>query len=311
MPKKKIAFVVTSFFCLLFFVYMLFPYSLVKDVIVGEIQTYLNDANTGITVRSGPISSYWFTGIRIQNFEISDRENPRYLIKFDDITLRLSVLPLLWGDVTITSHIHLGQGKSSAETTLSLWQLLNQKAQIIRVLVTFQRFPLDTLFSQGIQLLKESDSPSLSLLTPVFENTIMGGFLNGDIQYRARAHKQSKLDLDIYKGFLDLQNETLEIPKQNFSKAHLGLTYQDGLWTIQPNTALLSQNIEMTLQGTLQKEHTQYVLNSNLKAGLSGQLEKNFGFLVPQVLNCASSDMVGGILNVKLTGTTDKIVCHQ
>ena len=52
------------------------------------------------------------------------------------------------------------------------------------------------------------------------------------------------------------------------------------------------------------------ILNLEFLLILSDQIEKNFAFLIPQLLKCPSSSMVDGVMNVKLVGPISQYTCQ-
>lgn len=310
MNYKKIAYIAVTVVMTFLFIYILFPYKLVTEVVVGKIQTYLNQMNTGLKIQADSISGYWLTGVQAKNLQISNQEQPNKTLTIDNLTARMSVLPLFIGRINVNTNIEIDDGFGEIFVSLSLIDLISQKLNIKSIQAEFDDFKLDNIFSQLLYVLKNNDDPNFSLIVPIISDSSIGGFLNGDLNYKSKAHYASNLNLQIKKAFLDINNETLGIPKQNFKTANIDVTLKDSIVTISKNTAFSTQNISFSANGMIDKTKKQN-LNIKLNISLSGPIEKNFGFLLPQLLKCPSSSMIGGIMNVQLTGTADKLSCIQ
>ncbi|MES2614742.1 MAG: type II secretion system protein GspN [Bdellovibrionota bacterium] len=314
MTKKNLLYAAMSLVLTIFFIYIFFPFSLLKEVGISKLQVYLNQTNMGLNIEAQSLSSYWFTGVKIKNIQITNPHQEKSSLKIDEVTVRVSVLPILLGKINVNSDVKIANGDASLFVSLSLLDLISNKTNIKKASADFDNFKLDEIFKQFINIIKHSNNPSLSMLIPLIANSSVGGFLNGSVYYRSGENNTSFANLKIKNAYLDLQNATLDIPKQIFTTANVDMQYEPPTLTIKKDTAFTAQNMSFSAIGNIQNLNVRGKKSSvNLKLGilLSGQIEKNFAFLLPQLLKCPTSSILGGIMNVNLSGSTDKLECHQ
>lgn len=312
--KKKIFRVFLTIFLTVFFIYIFFPFTLIKEVAVTKIQQVLNSMDLGLVVRVDSLSTYWFTGLQLKGIRIENQNSSKDALEIDSCAIRLSVLPLFMGRINVVSSIKMGQGEGLISASLSLIDLISQKTNIKDIEVDFNQFQIDGFTKQLINVVKNSKDPGLSLLIPIVQNSSLGGYINGHMLYQNKENYVSKINFKLNNAYLDINNETLGIPKQTFSKANIDMDYGDSTLTIKKDTAFIAQNISISPTGTIKTgnmKNSDQNINIKLNLEMSGQIEKNFGFLIPQILKCPSSSLIGGIMKVNLTGSAQKLNCSQ
>ena len=286
---------------------------LIKDLAENKLQQLLNPVSPDLKVSIHSISSYWFTGLKINNIVIQDSNklNDQLIIK--NLTLRISVLPLLIGRISLNSNIEIEKGNFELITSLSIFELVKNKKLILNeVDGDFNEFNLGGIFKIIFSALKHSNHASMSLIKPMLENSSIGGLVNGAFEYKNKKNFNSKIFIKLRNAFIDINNDSLNIPKQTFSNATLSAEYQASNFVINKETSFKAENISFGTFGVVKKDEnnqSQRIFNLKLNLVMSGQVDKNFGFLIPQLLKCPTSSMQGGIMNVRLIGVYPNLNC--
>ena len=313
MLKRRFIYIIFSIFSFSFFFYILFPGVLIKDLAEIKLQQLLRPVSPDLKVTIQSISSYWFTGVKINKIVIQDTNKLNDQLIINHFTLRISVLPLLIGRIGLNSNIQIENGNFEMKTSLSIYELIKHKKFILNeVDGDFNEFNLGGIFKIIISALKHSNDPSMSLIKPMLENSSLGGFVNGAFEYKNKKNFNSKFYIKLRNAFIDINNDSLNIPKQTFSNATLSAEYEDSNFVINKETAFKAENISFGTSGVVKKDENNQsnrIVNLKLNVAMSGQIDKNFGFLIPQLLKCPPSSMEGGLMNVKLIGVFPNLNC--
>jgi type II secretion system protein N len=315
MKRKKIPIYIGAgalFF--IFLLYNLFPYFLLKEVLINEIQVNLQKSQLHFYVDAESLKPYWFTGVEFKNVHLNEVQNSVPPILIDKLNARISVFPLLIGDLKINSTLVQKDGSADLSFSLPLFSALFGTPHLKRAEVHFSKFPIDDLISQMRVSLGNKKDTTTAFLYPVISNATAGGYLNGDVDFiNTGSKKSSKIDLAIENGYLNINNHNLNIPKQNFSAAGVHMTWDGNSLVVQKGSKFVAQNISFDASGSLTSSGADNVplqANLNLNIKLSGEMEKNFGFLLPQILRCPAGVVSGGSMNIQLIGPVNNLVCQ-
>ena len=149
---------------------------------------------------------------------------------------------------------------------------------------------------------------------PIIAKTSVGGYLNGQINFVSdSAQKNAQVQLNFDKLFIRINDSSLNIPEQKFVQSKVELIWNGNMITIGDSTSFMSQEMKIKLKGNVKPTTTSkgstYDLNLFLSLSLGGQIDKNFGFVVPQLLKCPATAVVAGNMNVKINGPLDNFKC--
>jgi hypothetical protein len=173
----------------------------------------------------------------------------------------------------------------------------------------FARFELRPLVSNFMIYFRTSNDPSLQTILP-FLSTEIGGQLNGKIKVDMSSTTDSleklnaDVDLKIQKAYLELKNETLPIPRQDFTDARIKLKLLKKSLDILPETKFAANDVGVNLSGRLSISDLMDVTDMKLNLGLAlrGKLEENFKTLIPVGLRCDPAKFVDGKMDVEISG---------
>jgi type II secretion system protein N len=305
--KKQFLYIIFSLIFLGFSIYSLLPYGIIKERLITTIQISLTDVAPDFKFDIAELSSYWFTGIEFRNVKIQDQKKPEIRFNLDKVTFRVSILPLIFGEIKLTSTIRIDKGDVIAVIIYKLFDGNNNKPVLHSAQLDIADVNVENLLNVILDFVKTKLDVNSSMMMPIIEGTTIGGFLSGTYDYKNEKHYNSKLFLKFKNAFVHIRNESLNIPKQTFSDALISLEFEDGNINIKKETELKAENIALALSGTLKTDlenikRKEIALRLNLF--MSGNVEKNFGFLIPQLLKCPGGIMQGGTMNAKLFGFT-------
>ncbi len=312
MDKKKIIGYVFISFCFLFFlIYQTFPYSIVKENISIDIQKMLNKEKIPLKINIKSLKPYWLTGVELSGVELSNKFDSRGALILDNITIRMSILSLFIGNTTFDINVFQKSGYLSSSISFPLFSLISGDMSFAKAETYFNNFSLDNIFNQLLGVIKSLENPELALVLPIINKTTVGGNLNGIIEYRDKG--SAKINLNLQKGYLNIENAALNIPNQEFSKANVNLNWNGKRILVSKESGFNSQDIKLGADGfidTPEDPNKPWQLNLMLSIVMTGEIEKDFGFLLPQLLNCPSNTIIAGVMKINLLGDSNNLSCQ-
>jgi type II secretion system protein N len=309
--KKIIGYFFIGFCFFLFLIYQTFPYTIVKENIAVEIQNVLNKEKIPLKISIKSFTPYWLTGVEFSGVEVSNKFETQGALVLDNVTARMSLLPLFIGNVTFDINIYQKNGYLSSSISFPLFSLISGNMSFGKANLYFNEFSLDSIFNQLLGVLRSLENPELALVLPIISKTTVGGNLNGIIEYREKG--PAKINLSLLKGFLNIENNALNIPIQEFSKVILNLNWNGKRILVSKDSGLDSEDIKLGADGyidTPADPNKPWQLNLLLNIVMTGQIEKDFGFLLPQLLNCPSNSILAGVMKINLMGDSNNLSCQ-
>lgn len=311
--KASLKFLLFAFF-LLFILYFFFPYAVVKNYLESQIQAIFIQNNILIDLKIKSSRPYWLTGMQFKNISIQNMyDNKRIPFKISKLTVRVSILPLLIGRISVNMNIQQqNTGNSHVFISLPLWSIFDlENLKKYEIETEFKQFDVRGLTDQALGMVQSSATPTLALITPVIAVTSFGGYLNGAFKFQANDNARTGFsDITFNQFYFFVNDPSLNIPKQNFKQGRLFLDWDQNTINIEDQTVFESENFYLKPKGTVKTAGKTSILDLGLLLILSGSIEKNFGFLIPQLLKCPSGSMIDGVMNVKLIGALSQYQCE-
>ena len=121
--KKILLYISASALFFIFLLYNLFPYFLLKEVLINEIQVNLQKSQLHFYVDAESLKPYWFTGVEFKNVHLNEVQNSVPPILIDKLNARISVFPLLIGDLKINSTLVQKDGSADLSFSLPLFSV--------------------------------------------------------------------------------------------------------------------------------------------------------------------------------------------
>ncbi|APJ03001.1 type II secretion system protein GspN [Silvanigrella aquatica] len=309
--KKIIGYTLAGFCLLLFLIYHTFPYHLVKENLVSEIQKNLNKENIPIKLTVKSLRPHWLSGIKLSGVEVNDKFELKDSLKLDEIIIDISLLSLIIGNLTVDVDIYQNEGHAFTSISFPIFPLISGNPKFKEVNIEFKKFSLDSIFTQLLTIVKANEKPEMALILPIISKTTLGGSLNGFIDLYNKG--PAKINLKLVNGYLNIQNEALNIPLQNFSKANIALNWDGKKIILEKETGLDSQDMKFAADGfidTPEDPNKSWQINLALNVTMNGAIEKDFGFLIPQLLNCPANSVVAGVMKINLVGQANNLSCQ-
>lgn len=315
-PKRRnkaarIAFLVgLGFVSFFIFVYLTFPYGVLKEVATTKINEALQASGQPISIRVGALHPYWFTGIELNNVVVSNATDANATLKLGEVTTRLNILPLFLGRIGVSGRATQAGGSLEFDAKIPIMSIIQGNPNPRTVEVSFKNFSLDALFNHGLAIPRASKDPAMMLIQPILMKTSAGGSLSGDIAFENIDKMTGVVDLTVANLFLNISDETLQIPQQNFSAAEIDLKYQNNA-LVFTDTKFEAPDIGIAVSGNITiPELPNAVSEANLDMTLNmhGQIEKSLGMIVPNIMRC--KPLVDGKLEAKLQGPLTNMTCQ-
>lgn len=299
---------ILSFFL---FLYLTFPYGVLKEVLSMKITEGLQQSGFPIQVRIGSLKPHWFTGAQLGNVVVTNMTDKSAVLKLGEATARLNVLPLLIGRISVDTRITQAGGSLEANAVIPIGGLLKGAPNVRTVNVEFKSFALEPLFNHMLAIPRASKDPAMVLVQPILQKTTAGGALSGLVVFENTDKMHGTINLSLKNMFLLINDETLKIPQQNFSVAKIDLKYQNNTLTFGEATKLEAPDIGIGLKGNItfpEMPNSQAQANLDFKLSMHGQVEKSLGMIVPNLMRCRP--LTNGVLEAKLQGPLTSMACQ-
>jgi type II secretion system protein N len=288
----------------------------VKEVLIGKVNDTFMQNSIRLRLTVGNFKLKLPLGLSFEDIQLTNVNDPSAVLKLGKATVSLSSLSLFVGKLSTHIRVEQSGGNFELETSHSISDLIalgnSRRAVSIpkgTIDLDFARFELRPLVSNFMIYFRTSNDPSLQTILP-FLSTEIGGQLNGKIKVDMSSTTDSleklnaDVDLKIQKAYLELKNETLPIPRQDFTDARIKLKLLKKSLDILPETKFAANDVGVNLSGRLSISDLMDVTDMKLNLGLAlrGKLEENFKTLIPVGLRCDPAKFVDGKMDVEISG---------
>ena len=282
----------------LIFLFMTFPYEVLKETVAAELSQ-----STGFAIRIGELSARLPLGLRAENVKI-ERQGGGGGATIKSIDASVSILRALFG--TLRTQIRVGAGSGFLEGSLDfgLFDVVGGQLMPRRVEVDAKAFPLDDFVT--FALAAAANSPTANpMVAPLLSAVGLSAQLNAvvDLKIDAKNPVEStgSADISLQKAVLKLSHPSLGLPDQNFKKAVIKAKFEGGNLVFDPNSGIVSDELELQLNGRvlLKPQMALSQLDVNMILKLNKGLKDKFGFVIDAVVGSATSE---GQLTMQLRG---------
>ena len=298
----------------LLFLYLTFPYGVIKEVAVSQIAEVLRSAGYPVRVSIGSLRPYWFTGIQLKDVKVVNSTDSAASLSLGEVTFRLNVLPLLWGTAKIEGKITQAGGSVELSADVPLLAAAKGISSPSDAQVKFKSFALDPFINHILAVAKGSKDPAMVLVLPLLATTTVGGALNGDIQLENSdvshfSKAKGSVKLKIQNAFFHINDNTLKIPRQEFKDANIELGFENNAVLVK-DVKLKAEDIGIVLAGRVALPEiagNPPLAELDMELSMHGEIDKNLGFIVPNMMRC--KPLTAGELKAKLSGPISQISC--
>lgn len=281
----------------LFFVFMTFPYSVLKESVVSQISE-----QTGLNIRIQEFGPAIPLGFYAEKVAVTPAQGGPTL-QFEKARVSLSIFRLFIGDLAVNVQLATAnKGTLNSQASWKIWKVITGRlGNPRRLILEANRFDLGNSMDF---LLKYSAQQANDLIKGVLNQMSLTGILNGDMQLVMASddpiQSSGEVNLEILNGVLDLNDPNLNIPAQNFSKALIRANLKGGRFVLDNSSGLAAEEISIALNGSANLRHPldRSILDIDINLQLQGTLKDNFGFLL-SMMGSGSDESA----NYKLTGT--------
>lgn len=271
---------------LLFFVYLTFPYSVLKEALTAKIAK-----ETGLDVRIEELEPALPLGFEAKNIRVAAiAGGPAMHLQSAEI--KISLLNLLIGRLGINADLESKNGGTLyVGARLGLFALIfDQNFIPRRVMVEADKFAVGSIVS--FLLSKAATSPTANpMFTGILTQIGLDGNLHGevdlDINTSNLAQSSGFIDLQLKDAKLRIDDPSLNLADQNFSKALVKAELNNGAMKINKNSGFHTQELVVDLGGnmSLKPQLDRSTMDVDVSLKLDEGLKEQFGFLL---------DMAGG-----------------
>lgn len=299
-PKIIIGMMVLFVFSFLFFLYMSFPYGVLKEAISSQIQLA-----TGITVRMESLGPAFPFGFSAEDVEVYKGQSARVKVKSVKARVSIFQLFLMRLGVSIDAEDTKG-GDLSVGVGYGFLDLISGNAGLpSHISLSASRFSLDSLASFGIQTAVDSGVGG-AIAGPLIAKLGLKGNLTGkaDVSLNGKSPSQSSgsVKISLVDSVLVLSDPSLNFPDQSFKTAQISASLAGGSLNIDPATRLTTADLDVGVDGKVALRASMPSSDLSLKAflKLQGLLGEQYGMLVDGLSNGMSKN---GSMNLQITGT--------
>lgn len=297
--KKISGYIVLFIFFFFIFLYFTFPYDILKESVSQEVSKM-----TGYTVSIGELNPAFPFGLEADDVKLSKKTSTEVVFKHMEVTM--GILPLLIGKVDIGLEIAAKNGDDlEVNTGLSLFLIFGSDNILPSYLsMESDKFPVGDLVN--FLLTSASEDPNANpLVAPMLKNIKFKGMMLSDIDLDLDIDQPNlssgSLEISFKKSSLEIREEGLNIPKQEFTKSQIKAKLNNGIMKISETSGLKSQDLDIKLGGkiTVRQSMMRSPMLINIPIVLSGPLKEQFGF----VIDAVTGQQKDGKLTVKVSGT--------
>lgn len=285
---QYVCYVVLFIVSFLFFVYLTFPFNILKESLVMK----LNKA-TGLNVSVYDLSPSLLLGIEAQGVSLKAPTGQE--VKFSAIEVSLSTLRLFTGRLRCILEMQDAQ-KNPLEVTagFGLFSLIADATSgkpplPDRITIKAQNYGLNDLTAYALS--SYASQPSTNpLIVPLLEQMEVRGNLNTDIvldlDMEDPTASDGNLNLSIDAFALAMNAQDFTIDDQIFEKAQVKAKLSGGSLKIQEGSEFSSQDISVRVSGDLNLKTPllSSVMNLSIPLQIKGALQAQFGFLIDAML---------------------------
>lgn len=298
--KSIVGYTLLGIFSFLFFLYLTFPYEVLKEVVSLKASQA-----TGMTVSLGDLGPSFPIGISAEDMEVSDPSGAT--IKLKECSLNLSLLNLFIGNLTLDVFLEdQKKGFLNSKVNFSVLGLITSGGEFVpsSVYVEARKFLFGSLIDFSLNM-KAKDPKVNVLLKPLLESIDVDGKLTADVDLSI-----DEEDIDKSSGKATIQldgavvkslNPNLSIPVQRFSKAFISADLKNGTLVLDPKSELISQDLNVKFSGKIiqKPQKSKSLLDLLIAVELGQPILNEFGFLI----DALTGRSTGGRIKVKVSGT--------
>lgn len=293
-----VGYVVIFFFSFLLFVFLSFPYGILKETIVSKVGKM-----SGLNIQMEDFGPSFPLGIGASAIKVTDAAGGPG-IDLKSARVKIGVLPLLIGQVSIKANLETqNDGFIDVKTGISLFRaIVDRDPTPSKISLEAEKFSIGHIVDFALS--RQANNPTANplvagLLSKIHLTGDLEGTADFDLNLGNMVESTGALNLDIKKAALNIDDPALNLAPQNFSKAVIKAKMNKGKLTVENASGFKTQELDIGMNGRidLKPDIEKSGLDMALSLKLDQSLKQNFGFLL---------DMSGGkdgSLNLQIKGS--------
>ncbi len=284
-----------------FFLYLSFPYNVLKETIASELSNA-----TGLAVTIKDLGPRPLVGLSAEGIKISSRHGKDLEIR--KVNASLSLLSLLMFKVKANVDIlDTSNGTMELGVSFGIFDLIGGNAIPNTIVVDADKLSFGSFAELALQLqsaqMMQSNPGTAMLLKPVLEGISVNGKLNAKIDFQLDASDFSRskgtLAISLVDAGLDF-SPGMPIPSQKFDSAVINASSQGGTLSLDAKSRLKTRDMDIALSGKIMQKAKieQSILDIDVNMQFFQELKSQFGI----VLNAVAGKETDGRLVLKISG---------
>jgi len=263
-----------------FFLYLTFPYGVLKELMSAQIQK-----QTGYAIRMQNLKPALMIGIKGDKI-VMQKLGASRSFEFDRARINLVLWKVLVGKASIRTKLSGKKlGALTVQTDTPLISLIFGKASSGGVQVWADKFRVDDLSAFALNSMANSKGVS-PVIQPILEQLGIDGQISGEVSLAMKNADPSTAD-----GFVDLTlsnaqirfDPEMGIPDQIIKKGLIAAKIKKGNVKIDRKTIIDASDLSLKLEGgvKIEKQTKNSQLGLTVNLGLGGQLLDSIGYFLP------------------------------
>ncbi len=276
---SKFAYIVLFITSFLFFLYLTFPYGILKEALVSEISR-----NTGLTVKIDDFGPNLPIGFVAEGVTISKGEEAQ-AINLRKIEVSLVIFRIFMWQLGVDAEIiSRNKGTLDLSARWGMNQLIAYNNFIpLGIEMEAHDFDFGQVAGFGLKTYAKSAN---NLIKGTLSKMMIAGSLDGqveaDLVVDDPVQSSGRVDLKLLKASLDMNDPNLSLSKQIFTKAAVQANLQGGRLNISKTSGFHSQELMIDINGYAQLKNPppNSLLNIGVDLKIVGNLKENFDFVL-------------------------------
>jgi len=279
-PSRIFGLVALFFGSFAFFLYLTFPYEVLKESLATEISQA-----TGMSVRIGELGPKLPLGVNARKVSIIPAGSTKSL-NISELNIRISVLSFLVGSVSPEVEVLMESGSLSLDLSFGLFSFFGKGAGMpSRVSLDAVNFPIGNIIAFGLN--SAASSPTANpMVAPLLSAIGMTGQLNGAVKLKLNSSDPSQstgsADINIKDAVLKLSDPALGLSDQSFSTAMVKASLSNGSLVVDQASGFVAEELQLKLSGKVAMKATLQMsqFDMNVAVKLDKDLRDKFGFIL-------------------------------
>lgn len=297
---RIVGIVALFFFSFSFFLYLTFPYEVLKESLAAELS-----AGSSFNIQIGELGPKIPLGIVAKDVQVSPQSGGKAL-KIARVDVSVSMFWLMLGKISTNLTLSTNdKGVLDLGLDIGLFQLLGKSPMPSLISMDSNQYPIDDLVGFGLGAY--ASSPAINpMLPPLITALGFTGKLNAAVKLRLNQSEPSQstgsAEITLVNGILKLSDPALGLTDQKFSAATIKAALKDGTLAFDPKSGFIAEELALTINGKVAFKSSlqQSGLDLNIGIKLDKDLRDKFGFVIDMV---GGGQPKNGELTVKLRGS--------